>query len=52
MVDDNHPCSGDVMASSRTAQYLVFDGDPIATGENGEPILALPVYESEYFYTE
>lgn len=52
MVDNNHPCSGDMIASSRAAQYLVFDGAPITTGENGESVLALPVYESAYFYTE
>lgn len=50
-VDANNPCSDDMIASSRTAQYLVFYGDPITTGENGEPVLAIPVYESYYFYT-
>lgn len=52
MVDANHPCSGDMIASSRTAQYLVFDGEPITTGENGKPVLELPLYESNYFYTD
>lgn len=51
-VDANNPCSDDMIASSRTAQYLVFDGDPIITKENGETESFDPVYESPYFYTE
>ena len=50
IVDATHPCSDDLIASSRVAQYLVFDGDPITTGESGEPVLEFPVYESPYFY--
>ena len=52
MVDDNHPCSVDVIASSKTAEYLVFDGELFAIGEDGEPCIAKPIYETGYFYTE
>ena len=52
MVDDDHPCSDDVIASSRTAQYMVFDGEPITTDEDGELCLAEPINASDYFYTE
>ena len=52
MVDDNHPCSDDVIASSRTAEYMVFDGEPFTYDEDGEICLAEPIYESDYFYTE
>ena len=52
MVDDDHPCSDDVIASSRTAMYVIFDGEPITIDEDGEPTFAEPIYESDYFYTE
>lgn len=52
MVDADHPCSDDVIASSRTAEYMVFDGEPFTYDEDGELCLAAPIYESDYFYTE
>ena len=52
MVDDIHPCSVDVIASSKTAEYLVFDGELFAIDEDGEPCIAKPIYESDYFYTD
>lgn len=51
MVDDDHQCTDDVMTSSKTALYEVFDGEPILLDEDGEPILAEPIYVSDYFYT-
>lgn len=52
VVDDNHKCTEDVMGTSQTALYEVFNGEPITMGEDGEPNLAEPIYESEYFYTD
>ena len=52
MVDDNHPCSVDVIASSKTAEYLVFDGELFDIDEDGEPCIAKPIYESDFFYTK
>ena len=52
MVDADHQCTEDVMASSKTAQYQVYDGEPITINEDGESNLANPVYESNCFYTE
>ena len=52
MVDDIHPCSDEVIASSKTAEYLVFDGEPFAAFENGGPCFGELIYVSDYFYTE
>ena len=49
MVDDNHPCTDDVIASSRTAEYMVFDCEPFVAGA---PFYGQLIYESDYFYTE
>ena len=51
MVDADHQCTEDVMTSSKTALYEVYDGEPITLEEDGEPILAEPVYRSDHFYT-
>lgn len=51
LVDADHPCSEDVMGSSQTALYEVYDGEPITLKEDGEPTLAEPVYQSGFFYT-
>lgn len=51
MVDADHQCSEDVMESAKTAFYVVFGGEPITLEEDGEPILAEPVYRSDPFYT-
>lgn len=52
MVDDTHPCTDDVIASSKTGEYMVFDGEPFAIGVDGRPYFGELVYESDYFYTE
>lgn len=52
MVDADHQCTEDVMASSKTALYEVYDGEPITLDEDGEPNFEEPIYESDYFYTE
>ena len=52
MVDDDHPCTEDVMTSSKTALYQVFNGYPITIGEDGGPCLKEPIFETDYFYTE
>lgn len=52
MVDADHQCTEDVMASSKTALYEVYDGEPITLDEDGEPNLANPVFESDCFYTD
>ena len=52
MVDTDHACTEDVMTSSKTALYQVFEGEPVTTNEDGEPTFAEPIYESDYFYTD
>ena len=52
MVDDDHQCTEDVMTSSKTALYEVYDGEPIILNEVGEPNFAEPLYVSDHFYTE
>lgn len=52
MVGADHPCTEDVMASSKTALYEAYDGEPIALGEDGETTFIEPVYKSAYFYAE
>ncbi len=52
MVDADHRCTEEDYQSSRTALYRVFDGEPITLDEDGEPTLAEPIYESNYFYTD
>ena len=49
MVDDIHPCSDDVIASSKTAEYMVFDCEPFVAGA---PFFGQLIYVSDYFYTE
>lgn len=51
MVDADHPCTKDVFQSSKTALYLVFDGEPLIIGEDEEPTIAEPIFKSDYFYT-
>ena len=51
MVDDDHQCTEDVMASSKTAFFAVYDGDPITFNENGDEVFHEPIYASQYFYT-
>ena len=51
LADDNHKSTENVMASSKTAKYEVYNGEPITLSEDGEPTLAEPI-KSDYFYTE
>ena len=50
MVDDDHQCTEDVMASSKTALYEVYDGEPIIMKEHGEYSFAELIYMSDHFY--
>ena len=52
MVDDDHQCTEDVIASSKTALYEVYDGDPLFMNEHGEYSFAELIYGSDHFYTE
>lgn len=52
MVDDEHMCSKDVMESAKAAFYVVFGGEPIIINEFGEPDFEVPIYVSDFFYTE
>lgn len=52
MVDDDHQCTEDVIASAKTALYEVYDGEPITINVDGEPNLTEPIYRSNHFYTE
>ena len=49
MVDDNHPCTDDVIASSKTAEYMVFDCEPFVAGA---PFFGQLIYVSDYIYTD
>lgn len=51
MVDADHPCTEDVMASSKTALYEAYDGEPIVI-DNGQEIFKEPLFETPYFYVE
>ena len=52
MVDDDHQCTEDVMASSKTALYEVYDGEPLIMKEDGEYSYAELIFVSDHFYTE
>ena len=52
MIDPYASCSEDVMESSKTAFFAVFDGDPVSFDENGEEVFHEPIYATPYFYTE
>lgn len=51
LVDDDHPCSDDVLNSSKVASIEVYDGE-IITMVEGEAKLAEPLYTTPYFYVE
>lgn len=51
IVDPYASCSEDIMKSSKTAFYEVFEGEPISVSEDGEPTLVDPVFSSPHFYT-
>lgn len=50
MVDSDASCSEDVMNSSKTAFFAVYDGGPLTFNENGDEVLHEPIYASSYFY--
>lgn len=50
MIDSHAPCSDDVMGSSKTAFFAVYDGDPVNFDENGDEVFYEPIYASSYFY--
>ena len=52
MVDDDHQCSEDVLASAKTALYEVYDGEPLIMKEHGEYSFAELLFVSDHFYTE
>ena len=52
MVDDDHRCTEDVLASAKTALYEVYDGEPLIMKEHGEYSFAELLFVSDHFYTE
>ena len=50
-VDDEHPCSEDVMNSSRTFYYEVYEGD-IIVETNGVAEYNDLCYASDYYYRD
>ena len=50
-VNDEYPCTDDVMYSSRTFYYEVYEGD-IIVEVDGEPVFNNCCYYSNYYYTD
>lgn len=50
-VDDEYPCSEDVMRSSKTFCYEIYEGEPIVETEDGEVEFKDACYRSNYYYT-
>ena len=50
-VDDEYPCTDDVMCSSRTFGYEVYKGSMIVE-EDGEPVFNNCCYSSDFYYTD
>ena len=50
-VDEEHPCTDDVMYSSHTFYYEVYEGDMIEL-INGVAIFNDFCYASDYYYTD
>ena len=50
-VDEEHPCSDDVMYSSHTFYYEVYEGDMIEE-VNGVAVYNDLCYSSDYYYTD
>ena len=50
-VDEEHPCSDDVMYSSKTFYYEVYEGDMIVETNGVEEYNDL-CYSSDYYYTD
>ena len=52
LVDVDHSCTEIVLTSSKTAQYEVYDGEPVSLNVLGEPVYANLIFESDYFYVD
>lgn len=50
-VDEEHPCTDDVMYSSRTFYYDVYDR-PIVEVVDDEDVFNEPVYSTDYYYAD
>ena len=50
-VDDEHPCTEEVMNSSHTFYYEVYEGEMIITTNSVEEYGEL-CYSSDYYYTD
>ena len=50
-VNDEYPCTDDVMYSSRTFGYEVYKGSMIVE-EDGEPVFNNCCYSSDFYYTD
>lgn len=50
-VDEEHPCSDDVMRSSKTFQYEVYEGEMI-TEIDGVAVYSDLCYSSDYYYKD
>ena len=50
-VDDEHPCSEEVMNSSHTFYYEVYEGEMVITTNSVEEYNDL-CYSSDYYYTD
>ena len=50
-VNEDYPCTDDVMNSSRTFIYEVYNR-PMVEAIDGEDILNEPVFTSDYYYTD
>ena len=51
-VNDEYPCTDDVMCSSRTFGYEVYKGGMIVETEDGEPVFNNCCYSSDFYYTD
>ena len=51
-VDDEHPCTDDVMYSSHTFYYEVYEGDMIVENEDGVAEYNDLCYASDYYYRD
>ena len=50
-VNEEFPCTDDVMRSSKTFYYEVYEGEMI-TEIDGEAVYSDPCYSSDYYYTD
>ncbi|MGM9704740.1 MAG: hypothetical protein ACI3YB_01955 [Prevotella sp.] len=50
-IDEEHPCTDDVMYTASTFRYDVYDR-PIVEVVDDEEILNEPVYSTDYYYAD